>query len=622
VIPVRPPVPRAPRGVAPLARLLAILATTTLSIAPANAAAPTGKPAAAPAAARQAPPQAPAWALRSNENAAVLLQVMGKFAPEQAASFGVQGVDEQIFDLTPGYEERGMEAVRQSIATLEQRLAAEKDPAVRQDIEILIKAARDHIRGNELSRKYQIPYFNITRTVFQGLRALLDDRVAAERRPAALVRLRKYAGTEPGFTPIAELAQARVKERMAPNLIGPVKAEVDKDLANNATFIDGIGKLFQKYQIAGYEKPYEELKKQLAAYDDFVRQSIVPRARTDFRQPPELYAFALEQVGVDMPLEELQSRAKTAFKETQNHMQSIAPVVAKQKGWNVTDYRDVIRELKQQQFVGDAILPHYQARIREVEEIIRREKIVTLPDRDMEIKLATEAESAAIPAPNMQPPRLIGNTGEKGVFQLPLRIPGKAGETKQFDDFTFEAASWTLTAHEGRPGHELQFSAMIEKGVSIARAIFSFNSVNVEGWGLYAEAELQPYEPLEAQLITLQHRMMRAARAYLDPGLQLGTITKDEAYRVLREDVMLSDAMATQEVERYTFLAPGQATAYFVGYNRLLEIRRDAELRLGAQFDRKRFNDFVLSQGVISPALLARAVKEELVPSMTSKSAR
>ena len=39
---------------------------------------------------------------------------------------------------------------------------------------------------------------------------------------------------------------------------------------------------------------------------------------------------------------------------------------------------------------------------------------------------------------------------------------------------------------------------MIEAGVSIARAVFAFNSVNVEGWGLYAEAELQPYEPSTA----------------------------------------------------------------------------------------------------------------------------
>ena len=34
--------------------------------------------------------------------------------------------------------------------------------------------------------------------------------------------------------------------------------------------------------------------------------------------------------------------------------------------------------------------------------------------------------------------------------------------------------------------------------------------------------------------------------------------------------------LALQEVQRYTFRAPGQATSYFVGYNRILEIRAEA----------------------------------------------
>lgn len=280
------------------------------------------------------------------------------------------------------------------------------------------------------------------------------------------------------------------------------------------------------------------------------------------------------------------------------------------------------RELKKRQLTGEAILTRYRQRIRDVEEVIWRENIATLPAREMQIELASEAEAADIPAPFMRPPRLLGNRGEKGTFVLPLQMPGAGGEKKTFDDFTFEAASWTLTAHEGRPGHEMQFTALVDKGVSIARGIFAFNSVNIEGWGLYAEAELQPYQPLDAQLVTLQLRLLRAAPALLDPGLQTGAITREEAYRVLREDVVLSDAFATQEVQRYMFLAPGQATAYFVGYSRLLELRADAERMLGAAFDRRKFNDFVLSQGMLPPRLLRKVVLEEFVPSQTQKTAR
>ncbi len=167
--------------------------------------------------------------------------------------------------------------------------------------------------------------------------------------------------------------------------------------------------------------------------------------------------------------------------------------------------------------------------------------------------------------------------------------------------------------HEGRPGHELQFASIVEKGVSQARVVFAFNSVNVEGWALYQEAEMKPYLPLDGQLISLQHRLLRAARAFLDPGLQLGKIDRDEAYRVLEEEVVLSQPMAMQEVERYTFRAPGQATSYFCGYTRLMELRTDAERLLGDAFDRQAYHDFVLAQGLLPPSLLRKAVMEEFI---------
>jgi uncharacterized protein DUF885 len=558
----------------------------------------------------------PAWVAKSDQNTQIVLDLLARLSPEGAADLGISGLDEEIFDLTPGFEKRAEEATRNVRAQLEKRLAAEADPPVRQDLQILIDSLSADLKGSEISRSYQIPYFNLTQIVFGSMRSLLDDQVEASRRPAALVRLKKYTGTVQGHTPLATLAETYVRSRLKePGLVGPFKDQVERDLANNATLIKGIEELFKKYGVAGYEEPFARLKAQLAAYDEFVRKEILPRARTDFKLPPKIYAYRLEQVGVDMPVEELVNRAQVAFKEIQTEMESLAPLVAKEKGIQATGYREVLRELKKKQITGEAILPFYEERIKALEEIIRREKIVTLPNRAMKFRLASEAESVRIPAPNMQPPRLIGNTGEMGEFVLPLRIPGAPGQQNLvLDDFTYDAFAWPLTAHEGRPGHELQFASLVEKGVSKARAIFAINSVNVEGWGLYAEVEAKPYMPLEGQLATLQSRLARAARAILDPGLQSGKITREEATRVLREDVGLSEGLALQEVQRYTFLSPGQATAYFCGYTRLMEIRAETERILGPKFDRQAFNDFLLGQGVLPPSLLRKAVMEEFIP--------
>jgi uncharacterized protein (DUF885 family) len=258
--------------------------------------------------------------------------------------------------------------------------------------------------------------------------------------------------------------------------------------------------------------------------------------------------------------------------------------------------------------------------IGKIEEIIRRERIVTLPERKMAIRMASEAEAAAVPAPHMDPPPFINNKGEQGTFVLTMGNPSsKAGGSDSYDDFTFKAAAWTLTAHEGRPGHELQFAAMVERGVSLARSLFAFNSVNVEGWALYAEAETLPYEPPAGQFGALQARMLRAARAYLDPMLNLGLITRERAHDVLTHEVGLSEAMARQELDRYTFNSPGQATAYFYGYMRLQQLRLETELALGSRFDRKAFNDFVIGQGLLPPEQLAEAVRTQFIPQHDGK---
>jgi hypothetical protein len=563
------------------------------------------------------------WIERSNENSAILVDVLVKYSPEAASRFGVEGHDTEVVALPLDLHTRMIGDFEKAASQFREKLTTETDLNVRQDLQILIESTQLNIDSIRLGDKYNLPYYDIPQTLFLGLRALLDDRVAAERRSAALVRLRKYAGLEPGTTPLTAQAVAYTRAHFGDaKLLGPFHGNLTRDMSNAPRYVAGIAALFKQYHLDGHEAALEELKKQVEAYQAFLREEVVPRQRMDFRLPEELYRHSLRKSGNDMPLEELISRAKTSFRELQNEMSALAPQVAKAKGFPSGDFRHVIRELKKQQLVGDAILSHYQARMKQIEEIIAANGIVSLPRRPTQFRLATEAETAAVPAPHLDPPRLIGNTGEQAVFVLPLRIPAEGGTGEiGLDDFTFEAASWTLSSHEARPGHDLQFASILEGGVSLARVLFAFNSVNVEGWALYAEAEMRPYEPPEGQLIALQHRLLRAARAFIDPSLQLGRMTREEAFRVLEDQVVLSHAMAVQEVERYTFWSPGQAPSYFVGYSRLLELRTDAERMLGASFDRRSYHDFVLAQGLVPPQVLREAVINEYVKPRTAAAA-
>lgn len=571
-------------------------------------------PAASPA--KPAAKPIPAWVQKSNADAQVLLKVLAEFNPEAASSFGLPGYDARVVDLKPDVDQRTRAALEQARAALRKDLAAETDPDVRSDLEIMIDAASRYIESSKLSDQYLLPYTDIGQTIFQGEFVLLQDQVAASRRPQALARLKCYVGMAPGCTPVTKEAEALFAAKLGDKqLLGPYKVEVEQNLANTKRYVDGIRQLYAKYKIDGAGPALDALQKQLGDYDAWVKATVLPHARSDARLPAPMYADNLRQVGIDIPPQQLIKAAELEYMETQAQMQLLAPVVAKAEGFKSTDYREVIKDLKQQQLDRDSIMPYYHQVLGKIEGIVRGHQLVTLPARPMIIRLASEAESAAEPAPHMDPPPLIDNHGERGSFVLPLGNPpnGKGGN-EAYDDFTCKACAWTLTAHEGRPGHDLQFAAMVEHGVSLARSLFAFNSVNVEGWALYAEWMMVPYEPPGGQMIALQLRLLRAARAFLDPMLNLGLITRQRAHDILVDDVGLSEAFAREELDRFMFRMPGQATAYFYGYSRILELRAHTELALGKQFDLQQFNDFLLAQGLLPPDQMAEAVDKQFIP--------
>jgi hypothetical protein len=555
----------------------------------------------------------PSWIETSNRHAQMLLDVMARYNAESAASLGVEGHDSEIVDLKPRFSERLEADLGAAIGQLEQLRGSTTDVLVRRDLDILIGAARDQKHSSELNRQLALPFFDLGQAVFRGFQDLLDPRVAKARQKAALTRLHRYVGAEQGYQPITVLARARYEEQAGDSkLIGPWIVEAQQYLANQPRYLDGIQKLMEGSGLKGWQKDMQSLRTQFDEYAKWVTATVLPRARKTNQLPAELYADNLKRFGVQMDPHEIMSRALASYQQTRSEMEPLARRIAEERKWTKTDYRDVIRELKKQRIPEDQLLALYTGRLERIEAIIRRENLVTLPARKAVIRLATQAESAAQPAPHIDPPRLIGNTGEPAEFVLPTSNPNAASGSVM-DDFNYDAIAWTLTAHEARPGHELQFASMLEHGVSTARVVFAFNSANVEGYALYAEAVLKKYLPPEGQVGALQMRMMREARAFLDPMLNLGLIEPAAAQRFLMEEVMLSEPMAKQEVDRYTFKAPGQATAYFYGYSRLNALRTRLELALAGRFDERRYHDFIVAQGLLPFDLLEQAVEEEFL---------
>ncbi len=556
----------------------------------------------------------PAWVQKSNEAAKPLLEYITKYTPEYGSSIGIDQADEGVVDLKPNLYARSQEDGEKIIHQLQAEEASESDPKVRRDMEILITAQKNSLETARLNEELMLPFYDVGQIVFQGLQALLDPRNSAGRQARAIVRLNRYAGQETGFGAITDLAKARTEEMLGnAKLVRPYVAEVKDAINNTQTYLDGIAELFRTAKLTGWEPAHAALTRQLADYKDWLQKQILPQARPTNPLPEAIYADNLKNNGVLIDPHTLMERARFEFIEIQDEMRTLAKVIAQQEKLSSSDYRDVIRSLKHRTVPPDKLLSFYQQRLEQIERLVEENNIVNLPKRPTIIRLGSTAETAEEPAPHMNPPRLIDNHGEYGEFVIPN---GKDGLD---EDFTNEGEAWTLTAHEARPGHDLQFTSMVDNGVSMARSIFADNSANVEGWAVYMEAVMEPYEPLDGQLFSLDDRLLRIARAFVDPMLNLGLMKPEEAKAFLVKEVALSESDAKEEVERYTYRAPGQAASYFYGYMTLRELRERTELALGAKFNQKAYHDFILSQGLLPLNLMAEAIQDEFVPQYSSE---
>ncbi len=547
---------------------------------------------------------------------AITLQVLheqAKFSPEEISAQGLEAFDAEISDVREGVYQRQLDSNKDLLADLSKKLEEEKQPKIRQDIQILITALEDENETARLERQYLLPYVSLSEQLFGSFNTLLDPRSDKARYPAALQRLRKYNGEAEGYDPITKLVEERVEERFTTKkLIGPYKKQVLTDLKNTQRFAEGMRAVFRKSGLQGWEQDLQQLLQQLKEYNQWIKAEILPRSRDQNQLPEAIYANNLKNFGVYASPKELIATAQYSYQLLRNQMKGLATQIAAQRDWANSDLVAVLTELKKEQIPAEKILEVYRQRLASLEDIIRREDIITLPKRDARIRLATEAESAAVPAPFMSPPQLIGNTGQHGEFVLVQTNPGMEGDA-QMDDWSHDAITWSLTVHEARPGHELQFASLVENGTSMARAIYAFNSANAEGWGLYSESIMQEFLPLEGQLFALYTQIMRAARMFIDPMVNTGQMTPPQAVRFLTEQLGLSSAMANSEAERYSFRSPGQATSYYYGFINLMRLRTEVEVALGPKFNQREFHDFILQQGLLPPDLLREAVLAQFV---------
>lgn len=168
-----------------------------------------------------------------------------------------------------------------------------------------------------------------------------------------------------------------------------------------------------------------------------------------------------------------------------------------------------------------------------------------------------------------------------------------------------------LTLHEAMPGHHLQFALASEQGEQPDFRRNDYISAYGEGWALYAEKlgiEMNIYETPYQDFGRLTYEMWRACRLVIDTGIHTKGWSRQQALDYLSENTALSIHEVTTEIDRYISW-PAQALSYKLGEYTIWQLRREAERRLGADFDLRDFHDFILALGSVPLDILKDEVQ-------------
>lgn len=169
-----------------------------------------------------------------------------------------------------------------------------------------------------------------------------------------------------------------------------------------------------------------------------------------------------------------------------------------------------------------------------------------------------------------------------------------------------------LIFHEGIPGHHLQIAIAQEaEATPDFRKYVSFTAF-IEGWGLYSEQladEMGLYKDVFDQIGRVAMEQWRACRLVVDTGIHVKGWSRQKAIDYYLANTPLTDDNIRREINRY-FVYPGQACAYQVGKNKIVELRESAKERLRQRYDMRGFHDVVLKNGAVPLSVLETVVAE------------
>jgi uncharacterized protein (DUF885 family) len=337
-----------------------------------------------------------------------------------------------------------------------------------------------------------------------------------------------------------------------------------------------------------------EASASVTSYIEYLENDLAPKAKASFRLGRENFEKKLRlEEGISFSADRLLTIALRELHEVQEEFRIAAGKI------NGGDPQAVWRITTESHPAPGEVVKAAQEQVKELEQFLRRQAIVTVPDGEPVVVAPTPDfyrwtfASMWTPGPfEAKPSRAYYYLTDADRSWPPER------QEEHLRYFSFPLL-WHTSIHEVYPGHFLHFQRLRQVESKVRKSVFFGPASFIEGWAHYCEqmmveAGFRRNEP-EIKLAQLAEALVRLARFVVCIRLHCEDMSVEQGMRFFRDEAFLEEGTARREAERGTF--DPTYLVYSVGKLMMLKLRRDYKEQQGNKYSLRAFHDAVLDVG-------------------------
>ena len=528
-----------------------------------------------------------------------LLQFDWSVNPCSATAKGIHQYDHQLPPV--GFDERQNNLLRakELLAEVNAHLAMDLPLEQEVDLQIGKQFLIRFLCDEELLAAWRNSPAYYVNQLAQGINTLMTPPLDLKKQDSLLSRLQ----AAPGY--LMQAMQLLEPEAIPQIWIQPALNSV-KGLTR-LTVETLLSILKEEHCLERFESVLAAVLKALETYAAFIKKS-GEVAQGDFAVG-EAYFDTMLQEYYMVPLNTAQllqfGKEKVAFYEEQLH--SLAHKLNPNQTW-----LQQLEALRDDHPTPETLIHAYESEKAAAKAFVLQKDLVSIPAGENCVMAETPWYArSTTPMGSMNTSRAY-TPGLTSVFNI-TPINNQAPEASQEQHLRENNYSFicSIAFHEVIPGHHLQ-ACLHKLQTNEFRKNF-YNTVLIEGWGLYTEDLMVEERYLQGvlHLMQLKNALWRAVRVVVDVGLHSKSMSFEEAVRMLEEKVGQQHHLAYGEVLRYT-QGPTYPSSYMLGREQILQLRYACGIVWGNDYNKKRFHDTLLQYGSMPVALIKRLMLEDV----------